>query len=68
MDTMDLTNSIAIISSMTVAACVACITSFCLPLIIGSGIVMLRRHRNKILGNEDNTKAKELKEIKELRE
>jgi hypothetical protein len=48
--TTDLTNSIAIISSMTVAACVA---SFSFPLIIG-------------VVNEDNTKEKELKKIKEL--
>jgi hypothetical protein len=66
-DTTDLTNSIVIISSMTVAACVACIASFSLPLIIGAVIVALRRHRNKILGNEDNAKEKELKEIKELK-
>jgi hypothetical protein len=67
-DTTDLTNSIVIIGSMTVAVCVTCIASFSLPLIIGAVIVMLRRHRNKILGKEDNTKEKELKEIKELKE
>jgi hypothetical protein len=45
--TTDLTNSIAIISSMTVAACAACIASFSLPLIIGGGIVVLRQYRKK---------------------
>jgi hypothetical protein len=61
-DTTDLTATL-IISSMTVVVCIACIASFCLPLIIGGGIVMLRRHRNKILGSKDNTKTKELKEV-----
>jgi hypothetical protein len=68
-DTTDMTDLTAtlIISSMTVVVCIACIASFCLPLIIGGGIVMFRRHRNKILGSEDNTKTKELKEVKELK-
>jgi hypothetical protein len=66
--TTDLTNSIIIITSMTVAVCVACIASFSLPLIIGAVIVMSKRNRNKILGNEDNIKEKELKKIKELKE
>jgi hypothetical protein len=65
-DATDLNNSTAIISSMIIAACVACIASFSLPLIIGVGIVMLRRHRNKILGNENNAGARKLKEEKEL--
>jgi hypothetical protein len=55
-----------IIGSMTVIACIACIASFCIPLSIGGGIVMLRRYRNKILGDESNTSAKEKKEEKEL--
>jgi hypothetical protein len=66
-DTTNLTNSIVIISSMTVVACAACIASFCIPLSIVGGIVMLRRSRNKILRNENNTGAKELKEVKELK-
>jgi hypothetical protein len=58
--------TLIIISSMTVGVCIACIASFCLPLTIFGGIVMLRRHRNKILGNENNTKAKEQMQEKEL--
>jgi hypothetical protein len=56
-DTTDLTTTSIIISSMTIAACVACITSFSLPLIIGGGIVMLRRSRNKTLRDKSNTNA-----------
>jgi hypothetical protein len=67
-DMTDLTAASIIISSMTIVACTACIASFSLPLIIGGGIVALRRHRNKILGNGDNIKAKELQEVKELKE
>jgi hypothetical protein len=63
-DTTDLTATL-IISSMTVAVCIACIASFCFPLIIGGGIVMLRRNRNKILGGESKTIAIEQKEEEE---
>jgi hypothetical protein len=64
--TTDLTNSIAIISSMTVTACAACIASFSLPLIIGGGIVALRRYRNKISKDKRNTNAKKDKKGVEL--
>ena len=65
-DTSDLTTTSIIISLMTLAVCTACVASFSLPLIIGGGIVALRRHRNKILENNCNTKEKELKEAKKL--
>jgi hypothetical protein len=58
----DLTITLIIIGSITGAVCIA---SFCCVL-IGSGIVELRRYRNKILGNESNTKVKKLREEKEL--
>jgi hypothetical protein len=57
-----------IISSMIAGTFAACIASLFLPLIIGGGIVMLRRRRNKILGSEGSTKVKELKEAEELKE
>ena len=50
---------------MTVAVCIVCIAAFCLPLIIGGGIVVVRRHRDKILGNESNIDAKEQKKEEE---
>jgi hypothetical protein len=43
-----------------------CTVSFCGTLIIGGGVVALRLHRNKLLGNESNVDSKELKEEKEL--
>jgi hypothetical protein len=61
-----LTTSSIIISSMTVGVCLACVASFCLPLTIGGGILMLRRRRSKILENKSNIGTKELKAENEL--
>ena len=61
----DLTTTSIIISSMTVAVCTACIASFCFPLIIGGGIVILRRDRNKTLRDKSNTSEVEQKREEE---
>jgi hypothetical protein len=42
----DLSTTLVIIGS-TVGACIVCIVSFCFPLIIGGGVVVLKRYRNK---------------------
>jgi hypothetical protein len=48
-------STVIIISSMSVTVCIACIAAFCLPLIIGIGIL----YRNKILRNESKISARE---------
>jgi hypothetical protein len=65
-DTTDLTTTLTIIDSMTLGVCITCIVCFFLSLIVVGGVVMLRRHRNKILENENNEEVKELKEEKKL--
>jgi hypothetical protein len=60
------TNNDLIISSMSITASLACIASFCIPLTIGMVIAILKRYRNKTLGNEDNTGEKELELREEL--
>jgi hypothetical protein len=62
--TTTLLNTTTLLISLIIGA--ICTTSFCCALIAGGGIVMLRQHRNKILGNESNTDEKEVKEEKEL--
>jgi hypothetical protein len=62
-DTTDLMTTLAIISSITGAICTV---SFFCSLIIGGGVVMLKRHRNKILGNKSNMNAKKQKKKDEL--
>jgi hypothetical protein len=54
-DTIDDTTTVIIIGSMSAAVCIACVTAFCLPLIIGTGIL----YRNKILKNENKISARE---------
>ena len=60
----DLSTTLIIISSITGAIFIVCITSFACVLIIGGGAV-LKRYRNKISKDESTTKAKEQKKEKD---
>jgi hypothetical protein len=62
----DLTTILGKINSMTAVVLSVCVASFCMLLIIGNRIVMHRRYRNKILGNESNAKTEELKKAKKI--
>jgi hypothetical protein len=59
----DLNNSIVIISSMAVAACIAFVASFSLPLIIGGVVLMIERNRSKILESKNKKEEKELQKM-----
>jgi hypothetical protein len=58
----DLTTTLIIIGSIAGAVCI--VSFYCV--LIGIGIVVLRRYRNKILKKENSTETKELKEEKKL--
>jgi hypothetical protein len=63
---VDLTTILGKTNSMTAVVFSVCVASFFILVVIGSRIVMHRRYRNKILRNESNTKAKELKIEKKI--